>query len=175
MTADEQLTHIQMGSQESEFSYEDFVRSRILYWMKEAKSLEKLPTAEKLELTEESSHFFISAAGPGSAHGVLEDSHETGWFYLYDSAHRSFVKAIPVYNRQELEVEAEDVDVAWSTNGGVCCVAVWGQMRAFLGLTEDLEMYQLISERNADGFYANECPEGFSYLLKKMTTKDQKR
>ena len=159
-----------MGAQESEFSYEDFVRSRMLYWMKEAKNLWndiKLPTPEKLELTEESSNFFISAAGPGTAHGVLEDSHETGWFYLYDSAHRRIVKAIPVYNRQKVDVEAEDVDVAWSTNGQICCVAVWGQIRAFLGLTHDLEMYKLINERNAYGFYENEWPEGFSYLLKK--------
>ena len=165
------MTDIHKESRESEFSYEDFVRTRMLYWMGEAKTPDtdfELPAPESLELTGESSNFFISAAGPGSVHGILEDSNETGWFYLYDSALKCILRVTHVYNRQRVKVEAEDVDVAWSTNKDSCCVALWGQIRAFLGLANDIEMRKPITDRDSDGFYESEWPQGFSYLLKKV-------
>ena len=169
MNQDARLPDIQREA-ESDFSYEDFVRTRMLYWMAAAKACGSninLPTARELELTQESSNFYVSAPGPGNVHGILEDAAETGSFYLYDSTLNKILKAIPVYNREMVSVEAEDIDVAWSSDGQICCVAVWAQIRAFLGLEEDIQIRKPIIDRITDGFYANEWPHGFSHLLAK--------
>jgi hypothetical protein len=158
-----------MGSGETEFAYEDFVRARKCHWMEEARTLGSevdVPSFERIKLGEDESNFMISAKGPGNLHAVFEDSAETGWFYIYDSLSKCILKATHVYNRSDVNVEAEDVDISWSVGGDVCCAAVWGQMRAFLGVKREIEMRKPITSPGADGFYASEWPEGFAHLFK---------
>jgi hypothetical protein len=163
-----------MDSGESEFAYEEFVKARKSHWMEEARTLGseiEVPSSERIQLGEDESNFMISAKGPDNLHGVFEDSAETGWFYIYDSLSKCVLKATHVYNRRDVDVESEDVDVCWSTGGDVCCIAVWGQIRAFLGVKREIEMRKPITNTDADGFYASEWPEGFAHLLK---TTDEK-
>ena len=159
-----------MGKGESEFAYEDFVRARKCHWMEEARSLGSevdVRSYEKIELGEDESNFTISANGPDNLHAVFEDSNETGWLYIYDSLLKCVLKATHVYNRSNANVDAEDVDVGWSIDGDVCGVAVWGEMRAFLGIKREIEMRKPITDPDARGFHASEWPEGFAHLLKK--------
>jgi hypothetical protein len=163
-----------MESNEPEFTYEEFVRARKCHWMGEARTLGSevvVPSFEGIQLGEDESNFMISAKGPDNLHAVFEDSDETGWFYIYDSLSKCVLKATHVYNRCDVDVESEDVDVCWSTGGDVCGVAVWGEMRAFLGVKREIEMRKRMANREADGFYASEWPEGFAHLLK---TTDEK-
>jgi hypothetical protein len=163
-----------MDKDESEFAHEDFVRARKSHWMQEARSLGSdvdVPSFERIQLDEDESNFMISANGPDNLHAVFEDSAETGWFYIYDSLSKCVLKATHVYNRRDVNVEADDVDVCWFTYGDVCCAAVWGKVRAFLGVKREIEMRKPITSPGADGFYSSEWPEGFAYLLK---TTDEK-
>ena len=163
-----------MDSGESEFAYEDFVKARKCHWMEEARTLGsdvEIPPFEGIQLGEDESNFMISAKGPYSLQAVFEDAAETGWLYIYDSHSKSVLKATHVYNRREVVVESEDVDVCWSTGRDICCVAVWGQMRAFLGVNREIEMRKPITNSQADGFYASEWPEGFAHLLKSTDEK----
>jgi hypothetical protein len=107
-------------SGESEFAYEEFVKARKSHWMEEARTLGseiEVPSSERIQLGEDESNFMISAKGPDNLHGVFEDSAETGWFYIYDSLSKCVLKATHVYNRRDVDVESEDVDVCWSTGG----------------------------------------------------------
>jgi hypothetical protein len=163
-----------MDKGESEFAYEHFVRARKCHWMEEARTLGSevdVPSFEGIQLGEDESNFMILAKGPDNLYAVFEDSSETGWFYIYDSLSKCVLKATHVYNRRDVNVEANDVDICWSIGGDVCCAAVWGQMRAFLGVKREIEMRKPLTSPGVDGFYVSEWPEGFAHLLK---TTDEK-
>jgi len=116
-----------MDTEQSNLTYEDFVRARKVHWMQKATALDsdvRIPQSEKIELGEDASNFMISAQGPDGLYAVFEDSDEVGWFYIYDSLSKCILKATHVYNRSNVSVGAEDVDVGWSADGEICCVAI---------------------------------------------------
>jgi len=153
-----------------ELSYEDFVRSRKLYWKSEAKKLGsevEVPPLDEVRLGDSDSNFIHWSLGPDQILAVFEDADGTGWIYLYDSKQRKILKCTHVYNRSRVSVLPEDVDIIWSKNNQICGVAVWGQFRAFLGFANDIEMRKPIRGRDEDGFYFQEWPDGFAHLLLK--------
>jgi hypothetical protein len=159
-----------MDSSGRDSFYEDFVRSRKFHWMQEAKKLGAsgtIPPVEGIPLSNDDSNFFVSAEGHNSLQAVFEDANDTGWLYIYDASLKQIINGIPVYNRGELNVNQGDIDLAWSKDQDICCVAIWEQIRAFLGVNPEIAMRRTVKDRESVGFYANEWPEGFSYLLKK--------
>ena len=164
-----------MDTEQSNLSYQEFVRARKLHWMQEAQRHDsefQIPRPESTKVGDDDSNFIISARGMNGLHAVLEDGDETGWFYIYDSVAKCILKATHVYNRSNANVAAEDVDVGWSTDGDVCCVAIWEQMRAFLGVKRKIQMRRPITDSHAHGFYASEWPEGFSHYLLNESKKE---
>lgn len=154
----------------SDFRYGDFVRARKLHWKQEAKSLGseiEVPDFQQIELGGDDSNFIISSRGPNGVFGVFEDANDTGWLYLFDANRRAILRCLPVYNRSNVAVEADDVIVTWSKDEETCSVAVWDQMRAFLGISNGVEMKKAVLNRESHGFYTNEWPDGFAHLLLK--------
>jgi hypothetical protein len=157
-----------MVSGEGDFLYEDFVRSRKLHWMQEAKKTNPelaIPSFDDVAFSDEDSSFFVSCKGPRNLHAVFEDAGETGWLYIYDSSVKGIITATHVYNRGAFAIDANDVDIAWSRSTDTCCVAIWEQIRAFLGTKPEIAMRKPIRDRESSGFHVDEWPDGFAYLL----------
>jgi hypothetical protein len=158
----------------SKRDYEDFLRARIIFWKTEAKktgSQLSIPATHQIEITPDSSSFGVSSAGPIGIVGILEDDNETGWFYLYEPLSGLILNCTPVYNRVCASVEQDDVDVVWSADNQTCAVAVWGQFYAFLGISNNVRMHRPIQDKDTDGFYFDEWPDGFQHFLLKEDNK----
>jgi len=159
-----------MTGERSDLSYEDFVRTRKLYWMQEAKDTDpdlQIPKSEEVELSERESGFIVFAAGRGGVFGVFEDDGETGWFYLYRAEESRIFRCTHVYNRVRVSPGADDVDVVWSSDYETCAVAIWAQLHAFLGVTNGIEMRQPLLSNETYGFNVSDWPNGFRHLLAK--------
>jgi len=159
-----------MSDADIELSYEDFVRARKLYWMQEAKNLGQdvtLPDFEKVELGPDDSSFILSSPGPEGIWAVFEDETATGWFYLYDASQKKILRSTHVYNRCNVAVGDDEIDIGWSADDSVCGLAVFGQFRAFLGVSSDLQKRKPIRDADEDGFYAQDWPPGFEHYLEK--------
>jgi hypothetical protein len=159
-----------MTEADSEITYDDFVRARKLYWKQEAKKLGsevELPEFDKVELGAEDSNFLLYSAGPGGLFAVFEDAAETGWFYLYKASDGRIVKCTHVYNRATVAVDEEVIDIGWAADNSACGIAVWGQFRAFLGVSSDLHLRKPLRSADEDGIYASEWPAGFDHYLEK--------
>jgi hypothetical protein len=148
--------------------YEDFLRARMTFWKTEARKVDPTlavaPTSE-VELEENSSHFAVSCAGPAEIVAILEDSDEVGWLYLYEPLGQRRLRCSHVYNRQCANVEADDIDVVWSMDHQTCGVAIWGQFYVFLGISNGVRMRKRIQDKDSDGFYFQEWPDGFQHFL----------
>lgn len=152
----------------ADLCYEDFVRARKIHWKQEAKTLgsnSSIPAFDEVALGDDDSNFVVHAAGPASVFGVFEDAAETGWFYLFSADERRILKCTHVYNRSRVSVDSEDVFVVWSADKGTCAAAVWDQMRAFLGISNGVELRAPIIDKETPGFAADEWPDGFAHLL----------
>jgi hypothetical protein len=103
----------------------------------------------------------LYAPGPEGFFAVFEDSGETGWFYLYGAKPRAIMKCTHIYNRTSVDVDEDEVDIGWAADGSVCGLAVWGEFRAFLGVTEDLEIRKPVMNSEEDGIPASDWPAGF--------------
>ncbi len=161
-----------MNEELSELSYEEFVRARNLHWQQEAKSAGKnfVPSEKGALLTgENDSNFMLYAPGPKGFFAVFEDSDETGWFYLYGTEQRAILKCTHIYNRANVAVDEDVVDIGWAVDGSACGLAVWGEFRAFLGVSNDLQLGKPVRDAEERGIPANEWPAGFDrYLEKKI-------
>ena len=107
----------------------------------------------------------MTSVGPVDIVGILEDSDQVGWLYLYEPLNRQILQCVHIYNRECVNVEAQDVDVVWSADNATCGVAVWGQFYAFLGISNHVQMRRPIQDKNTHGFYFNEWPDGFQHML----------
>jgi len=157
-----------MSEANTELSYEDFVRARKLYWKQEAKNLGSgivLPDFNKVELGPDDSSFVLSSPGPKGILAVFEDDATTGWFYLYDSAQKKILRTTHIYNRSNIAVGVDEVDVGWAADESACGLAVFGQFRAFLGLASSLEIRKPIRNVDDDGISAQDWPPGFEHYL----------
>jgi Uncharacterized protein conserved in bacteria (DUF2251) len=143
-----------------------------LHWQQQAKSATKdtvLPEFEKPPLGEDESNFAIYSPGPIGVFAVFEDSDKTGWFYLYDARQRNIVKCAHIYNHANVAVKEDEVDIGWAVDGSVCGLAIWGEFRAFLGVSKELELRKPLQDAEERGIPASDWPAGFDrYLEKKM-------
>jgi hypothetical protein len=157
-----------MNEELSDLSYEEFVRARQRHWQQQVKRNSPdavLPELERTSLGEDVSNFMLYARGPEGFFAVFEDSDDTGWFYLYGVKERAILKCTHIYNRANVAVEADVVDIGWAIDGSACGLAVWGEFRAFLGVSGDLEMRKPLMNAVEDGIYASDWPPGFERFL----------
>jgi hypothetical protein len=150
-----------MNEELSELSYEEFVRARSLYWQKEAKSAAK----EMVPAGEDSGSFMLYSPGPEGIFAIFEDSDQAGWFYLYGAKQREILKCAHIYNRSNVAVDEDVVDIGWAVDGSASGLAVWGEFRAFLGVSNDLEMRKPVMNAGEDGIAATDWPAGFDRYL----------
>jgi hypothetical protein len=157
-----------MNEELSELSYEEFVRARNLHWQGEAKKLEPgvvVPDFDKVASGEDASTFMLYAPGPRGVFAVFEDSAETGWFYLYGAKQRAILKCAQVYSRANVVVDEDVVDIGWAVDGSACGLAVWGEFRAFLGVSNDLKVQKQVMDAEERGIPASDWPAGFDRYL----------
>jgi hypothetical protein len=151
-----------------ELAYEEFVRARKLYWKQEAKghgSGAVPPEFEKVVIGADVSNFILYSPGPDGIFAVFEDSAETGWFYVYGQTQKKILRSTQVYNRSDVAVMEEEVDVGWAADESACGIAVFGQFRAFLGVSNDLEIRKPIMSADEDGIRAQDWPPGFEHYF----------
>jgi len=157
-----------MNEELSELSYEEFVRARQHHWQQEVKRDSPdaaLPELERAPLGEDASNFMLYAPGPEGFFAVFEDSDNTGWLYLYGVKQRAILKCTHIYNRAHVVVEADVVDIGWAADGSACGLAVWGEFRAFLGVSNDLEMRKPVMDAVERGIPPSDWPAGFERYL----------
>lgn len=157
-----------MNEELSELSYEEFVGARNLYWQKEARSAGKemvLPENGGMPAGEDSSSFMLYSPGLAGVFAIFEDSDQAGWFYLYDAKQSEILKCAHIYNRANVTVDEDVVDIGWAVDGSACGLAVWGEFRAFLGVSNDLEMRKPVVNAGEDGIPASDWPAGFDRYL----------
>lgn len=161
-----------MNEELSDLNYEEFVRARKLHWQGAAKNLKPdlvVPKFDEVPLGNVDRNFMLYAPGPEGVFAVFEDSADAGWFYLYDARQRAIVKCTHIYNRANVVVDEDVVDIGWAADGSACGLAVWGEFRAFLGITNDLELRKPVMSADEAGINASDWPSGFErYLEKKM-------
>ncbi|MHB8502309.1 MAG: hypothetical protein ACYDCG_16405 [Candidatus Acidiferrales bacterium] len=161
-----------MNEELSELSYEDFVRARKLHWQQAGKNAgkgEPLPENDTVPAGEDASNFMLYSPGPEGIFAVFEDSDQGGWFYLYSAPQKKILKCADIYNRSNVAVDEDVVDIGWAADGSACGLAVWGEFRAFLGISTDLEIRKPVMNAAEDGIDAKDWPAGFErYLEKKI-------
>jgi len=159
-----------MTTAKNELTYEDFVRARKLYWKQEAKSLANgavLPDFDKVELGPGDSSFILCSPGSNGILAVFEDDGETGWFYLYDAGQKKILQTTHIYNRRNIAVAEDEVDIGWSADDSACGLAVFGRFRGFLGVTRDLALRKPVMSADEDGILEQDWPAGFEHYFEK--------
>jgi hypothetical protein len=147
-----------MNEELSELSYEDFVQARKMHW-------QQAPNGAARAKDEDSSNFMLYAPGPEGFFAVFEDSSETGWFYLYGAKQHAILKSAHIYNRANVLVDEDVVDIGWAADGSACGLAVWGEFRAFLGVANDLKIGKPVMDAEERGIPSAEWPAGFDRYL----------
>jgi hypothetical protein len=147
-----------MNEELSELSYEDFVQARKLHWQQGA-------NGAAIAKEEDSGNFMLYAPGPEGFFAVFEDSAETGWFYLYGAKQHAILKSAHIYNRANVLVDEDVVDIGWAVDGSACGLAVWGEFRAFLGVANDLKLGKPVMDAEERGIPSSEWPAGFDRYL----------
>jgi hypothetical protein len=157
-----------MNEELSELSYEEFVRARKLHWQQETKNVGSGVAPPEIGATsapQDASNFMLYSPGPEGFFAVFEDSDRTGWFYLYSAQQKKILRCADIYNRANVVVDEDVVDIGWAVDGSACGLAVWGEFRAFLGVSNDLEMRKPVMNAEEDGIPATEWPAGFDRYL----------
>jgi hypothetical protein len=161
-----------MPDQNAELSYEDFARARKLYWQPGVKCIGNgalPPNSDSTSLVRDGSDFMLYSAGPPGIFAVFEDFDQKGWFYLYDARQQKILKSAYVYNRANVAVVEDVIDIGWAADDSSCGLAVWGEFRAFLGISNDVHIERPLTSADEDGIPSAKWPAGFElYLEKKM-------
>jgi hypothetical protein len=162
-----------MSEELSELTYEHFVRARNLYWQQQLAKNDGetagllIKPAVAPGLGEDASNFVVYAPGPEGFFAVFEDDDKTGWFYLYGLKQRAILKSAHIYARSTVAVDEDVVDIGWAADGSACGLAVWGEFRAFLGVSNNLETQKPVMDAEECGIPASDWPAGFDHYLEK--------
>jgi len=159
-----------MADENAELNYEDFVRARKLHWMQEAKNAGndvEVPELPGIPFGNADSNFMLYSPGPNGVFAVFEDGAETGWFYLYDATARKIVKCAHIYNRANVAVEEDVIDIGWAADDSACGLALWGEFRAFLGVSSDVYIEKPVGSPEDAGIPPAKWPAGFQHYLEK--------
>lgn len=164
-----------MNDDASDLSYEEFVQARASYRRQEpAKNNSARAISPKQEIAErevesEGPSFVLYSAGPKGFFAVFEDAERMGTFYVYNAAEKKILKSADIYDRTQVAVDEDVVDIGWAEDGSVCGLAVWGEFRAFLGVSKNLEMRKQVTDTEERGIGSEDWPTGFDrYLEKKI-------
>jgi hypothetical protein len=159
-----------MSDEKSELSYEAFARARKHYWQPEttrANGDAVRPNPNGTSLARDGSDFMLYSAGPRGLFAVFEDFDRKGWFYLYDSEKQRVVKSAYIYNRENVAVEEDVIDIGWAADDTCCGLAVWGEFRAFLGISNDVHLERPVTSEEEQGIPSGKWPPGFELYLEK--------
>jgi hypothetical protein len=159
-----------MSDEKTDLSYEVFARARKLYWQPEfAKVADDAPRPNPngTSLARDGSDFMLYSAGPRGLFAVFEDFDQKGWFYLYDAEKQCVVKSAYIYSRENVAVEEDVIDIGWAADDSCCGLAVWGEFRAFLGITNDVHLERPVTGEEEQGIPAGKWPPGFELYLEK--------
>src|SRR5262249_28333391 len=107
--------------------------------------------------------FLLYSPGPGAIFAVFEQNAEDGRFYVYDAEKKLVLRSAHVYDRINVEVREDEIDVGWAADDSVCGLAVFGQFRAFLGVKSALEVRKPLDDEDSPGFREAEWPRGFEH------------
>jgi hypothetical protein len=157
-----------MNEELSELSFEEFVRARKLYWQQEAKNPGNdvaLPENARASDEADTGNFMLYSPGPEGIFAVFEDTDQAGWFYLYGAKQRQILRCAHVYNRANVVVDEDVVDIGWAVDGSACGLAVWGEFRAFLGVIKDLKLRKRVMDAEERGIPSGNWPAGFDRYL----------
>ncbi len=161
-----------MTEELSELSYEEFERAKKSYWQKGSNKPQAGAATKDFERRtdgDSASGFMLYAPGPERVFAVFEDSVQSGWFYLYGAKQRAILRCAHIYDRANVIVDEDVVDIGWAADGSACGLAVWGEFRAFLGVSNDLEMRKPVMDAEERGIPASDWPAGFDrYVEKKI-------
>jgi len=155
-----------MNEELPELSYQEFVCARKLYRQQEAKNAAQGGAAKSLEkapLVDEDSKFVLYSAGPEGVFAVFEEFDDAGFFYLYDAKRRTILKAAHIYDRKNVAVEEDIVDIGWAADDSSCGLALWGEFRAFLGISNNVELRKPMTDSEERGIPVSEWPAGFEH------------
>lgn len=164
-----------MTDDASDLSYEEFVEARESYRQQEAaKNTSGTASSPKQKVAEWESEpdgpsFVLYSAGPRGFFAVFEDAERAGTFYLYNATEKRILQSAEIYDRAQVAVDEDVVDIGWAEDGSVCGLAVWGEFRAFLGISKNLEMRKPVTDTEERGISSENWPAGFErYLEKKI-------
>jgi hypothetical protein len=161
-----------MPDDNAELRYEEFVPARKAYWQSGVKHFgDSAPsrTFERTSLVRDGSDFILYSAGPSGIFAVFEDFAQSGWFYLYDSAHKKIIRSAYVYCRADVAIEEDVIDIGWASDDSACGLAVWGEFRAFLGIRNDVQKEKPVKNADDPGIPSSQWPAGFELYLEKQT------
>lgn len=160
-----------MPDQAVELSYEEFVRARKLYWQPDSNKSSAIGRApaepESASLVQDGSDVMLYSAGPQGIFAVFEDFSQKGWFYLYSATQQKILKSAYIYSHANVCVEEDVIDIGWASDDSCCGLAVWGEFRAFLGLSTDIHIEKPLTQPDEDGIPSTKWPAGFELYLEK--------
>ena len=146
-----------MKDQAPELNYQEFVRVRKLFrHQTESRSFAALGADESL---------MLYSAGPDHLFAVFEQSQQSGWFYLFDAKQQRILKGVHIYSHESININEEFVDIGWSADDSACGLALWGEFRAFLGISSDLQTGKPMTNADEEGIPSSEWPAGFQHYL----------
>lgn len=159
-----------LPNENTELSFEEFVRARRNYWQLGPKPHgEAMPKSQTTSLVHEGNEFILYSAGPPNLFAVFENFDQRGWFYLYDGKQHKILSSAYIYHRPSVAVEEDVIDIGWAADDSACGLAVWGEFRAFLGVTNDVHIERLVTSADEDGIPSSEWLTGFEHYLEPKT------
>lgn len=158
-----------MPEDRAELSFEEFVRARkACRRQAQADSGDATsPQSQASSPAQDGGDFLLYSAGPRGLFAVFEDFERSGWFYLYDAQQRKILKSARIYDRENVLVQEEVVDIGWAANDSACGLALWGEFRAFFALSGDVELHKPMHDSEERGIPAEKWPPGFEHYLEK--------
>ena len=150
-----------MNEQTPELNYQEFVRARKVF----RGQTETIPATSE----EDNENFMLYSAGPDALFAVFENLQPSGWFYLYDARERRVLRGTLVRGEENVAMEEEIVDIGWAADDSACGLALWGEFRAFLGVSNNVEISKPVMDTDEHGISSTDWPAGFDHYLEPKT------
>lgn len=114
--------------------------------------------------------FVAQDSGPEGYVAFFEDTvghAETppgGYLYVKDCAAQKITRHLEIY-RQQLEINADDVQILWSSDGNKCGVIIWNKMRGIVNIATGQEISVLLENHESPAVTDPEWLKGFEDYL----------
>jgi len=87
-----------------------------------------------------------------------------GYLYIKKRESDEIIRHLEIY-ALPLDVEDEDVEILWSSDGKKCGISIWGRMRGIINLATGIEMSLPLLRRDSPAITDPEWLEGFDEYL----------